>query len=261
MIQGLLGKKLGMTQVFREDGSAAPATVLQAGPCTVLQVKTAGTDGYVALQLGFDDRRAKNVTRPMLGVFARAQAGARPEPPAGAPAKPDEAKGGGAAKKDFSKVVPKRFVREVAWDGKDEVAPGQQVTTDILADAAYVNVTGWSKGRGFAGVVKRHGFSGGPRTHGQSDRERAPGAIGRAHSISKGVLPGKRMAGHHGVERVTVKNLEIVKIDKERNLLLVGGAVPGPNDGYVLIHRSPKPKRVRKTEGEKKEKKGAAKKK
>jgi large subunit ribosomal protein L3 len=110
-------------------------------------------------------------------------------------------------------------------------------------------------------VVKRHGFSGGPRTHGQSDRERAPGAVGRAHSISKGVLPGKRMAGHHGDERVTVKNLEIVKVDAERDLLLVRGAVPGPNDGYVLIHRSAKPKRVRKAGEGKKEKKAAPKKK
>jgi large subunit ribosomal protein L3 len=248
MIKGLLGKKLGMTQVFSEDGTAAPVTVLRVGPCTVLQIKKAETDGYVALQLGFDDRKAKNVPRPLLGHIAAALSGGQKEGDAEKPAE------GQKAKADFSKVVAKRFIREVEWDGKDEVAAGQEVKLDILEGAAYVDVTGWSKGRGFAGVVKRHGFSGGPRTHGQSDRERAPGAVGRMHSISKGVMPGKRMAGHYGTERVTVKDLEIVKLDKDQNLLLVRGAVPGPTDAYVIIRRSPKPKRE-KRQADTKEKK------
>lgn len=266
MLQGLLGKKLGMTQVYGEGGRVAPVTVIRAGPCTVLQVKKPDTDGYAAIQLGFDDRKPKNVPRPLLGHIAKATLG----PSAGAQgakdeaaAKPGDAKPEAGSKSDaakekkprpdFSKVVGKRFIREIGWDGKDEVAAGQQVTVESLTGAAYVDVTGWSKGRGFAGVVKRHGFSGGPRTHGQSDRERAPGAVGRAHSISKGVMPGKRMAGHYGTERVTVKNLEVVTVDKDHHLLLVRGAVPGPNDGYLLIRRSRKVKRERKVvEGKKK---------
>jgi large subunit ribosomal protein L3 len=253
MIKALLGRKLGMTQIYREDGRVAPVTVLRAGPCTVLQVKKPDTDGYNALQLGFDDRKPKNVTRPILGHIAKAMAGGKAE---GEAAKPEEGK---KAKKDFSKVVAKQFIREVGWDGKDEVATGQEVKLDILEGATYLDVTGWSKGRGFAGVVKRHHFRGGPRTHGQSDRERAPGAVGRAHSISKGVLPGKRMAGHFGDARITVKNLEVVKVDKEQNLVFVEGAVPGPTDAFVLIQRSPRVKRVRHLESEKKaEKKKAA---
>jgi large subunit ribosomal protein L3 len=244
MIKGLLGKKLGMTQVYAEDGTAAPVTVIRVGPCLVLQVKKPETDGYPALQLGFDDQKAKRIARPVLGHIARAMAGGKPAEDAQA-APPAES---GKSRKDFSKITGKRFIREVAWDGKDEVAPGQQLTLDVLEGSAYVDVTGWSKGRGFAGVVKRHGFKGGPRTHGQSDRERAPGAVGRMHSISKGVMPGKRMAGHYGTERVTVKNLEVVKIDKDQNLLLVRGAVPGPTDAYVVIRRSPKPKRERRVE-------------
>ena len=255
MIHGLLGKKLGMTQIYAEDGTAVPTTVLQAGPCTVLQVKKPEGDGYRALQLGFDECPPKNVTRPMLGVFARAQAGAAAG--GGDAGQPD----GKKAKKDFSKVSGRRFVQEMDWDGKDEITLGQQFGVSVLTDVAFVNVIGTSKGRGFAGVVKRHGFSGGPRTHGQSDRERAPGAIGRAHSIDKGVLPGKRMAGHHGMARVTIKNLEVVKLDPDRNLLFVRGAVPGPTDGYVIIHRTAKPKRIPPASSEKKDKKAAAKKK
>ncbi len=254
MIKALLGKKLGMTQIYHEDGRAAPVTVLRAGPCTVLQVKTPDTDGYTALQLGFDDRKAKNVTRPLLGHVAKATAG-------GAAKAEGEAKDGGKkAKADFAKVIAKHFIREVGWDGKDELAPGQDVKVDVLEGVAYVDVTGWSKGRGFAGVVKRHGFSGGPKTHGQSDRQRAPGAVGRAHSISKGVMPGKRMAGHMGDARVTVKNLEVVKVDKDQNLLFVLGAVPGPTDAYVVICRSLKAKRVRRADEGKDKKKGAKKK-
>jgi large subunit ribosomal protein L3 len=253
MIKEVLGKKLGMTQVYREDGRVAPVTILRVGPCSVLQVKKPETDGYTSLQIGFEDRKAKNVTRALLGHIAKAAAGGKAEDVA---AKPEEGK---KAKKDFSKVVAKRFIREVAWDGKDELAPGQDVKIDVLDGLAYVDIIGWTKGRGFAGVVKRHGFRGGPRTHGQSDRERTAGAIGRAHSISKGVLPGKRMAGHYGTERVTVKNLEVVKIDKDQNLLFVQGAVPGATDDYVIVRRNPKPKRVRLVV-DKKDKKGAKKK-
>ncbi len=235
MIKELLGKKLGMTQIFREDGRVAPVTVLRAGPCSVLQIKKPDTDGYTALQLGFDDRKPKNVTRAVLGHIAKAAAGGEKK-----------------EKPDYAKVVAKHFIREVRWDGQDELAPGQDVNLDILEGAAYVDVIGWSKGRGFAGVVKRYGFGGGPKTHGQSDRMRAPGSIGRANSISKGVARGKPMAGHMGDARFTVKNLEIIKFDKDQNLLFVQGAVPGPTDAYVIIRRSPKPKRVVKVESGKK---------
>ncbi|MFH1022415.1 MAG: 50S ribosomal protein L3 [Planctomycetota bacterium] len=219
MISGLLGKKVGMTQVFGEGGCHIPVTVLQAGPCVVMQVKSSKTDGYNALQLGFQDRRRKTVTRAAQGVARKAG------------------------------TEPKRFIREVGWDGADEVKAGQPVTLDTLEGVFYVDVSGIMKGRGFAGVMKRHGFAGGSATHGQSDRPRAPGSIGRQCSISKGVPKGKRMPGHMGSVPSTAKNLAIVQVDKGNNVLVVKGAVPGPNGGFVIIRRSAKvPPKVEKPE-------------
>jgi len=210
MIHSILAKKVGMTQVFEENGAAIPVTVLEAGPCVVMQVKTASHDGYDAVQLGFLDRKEKHATKAEIGH----------------------------AKK--SDTAPKRFVREVGLS-KDAQAPevGAQITPEIFEDISFVDVTGTSKGRGFAGVMKRHGFSGGPKTHGQSDRARAPGAIGQCSDPSR-VFKGVRMPGHMGVDRVSVQNLKLVRIDKERNLMMVHGAVPGPNGGYLIVKASAK---------------------
>lgn len=208
MIKSLLGKKIGMTQIYSDTGEVSPVTVIQAGPCSVIQVKNDKTDSYTALQLGFYDKKEKSCTKPELGHFKK------------------------------NNIKPKRLVREVPWDGKDDIKPGTQIGLEIFEKTNNVDVTGITKGRGFAGVIKRHGFHRQPATHGQSDRERAPGSLGRQHSISQGVYPGKRMAGHYGVEKVTIKNLRIVKILKDKNLILVKGAIPGPNNGYVVLKES-----------------------
>ena len=206
MIEGILGKKLGMTQFYLEDGRVVPVTVIQAGPCVVTQVKTPDRDGYTAVQLGFEEVKRRN--RPLAGHMKRA---------------------GGLF----------RYLREVPVSDPEGVEVGQRVDVSICKEWGSVDVTGTSKGRGFQGVVKRHGFGGGPRTHGQSDRLRAPGAIG-SNTFPGRVLKGKRMAGHMGNERVTVQNLEVVHVDPERNLLLVKGAVPGAPKGLLVIRRSVK---------------------
>lgn len=223
MVTSLLGRKLGQTQIFvnAEDvgnfqflnpktdvGKAIPVTVLEAGPCPILQVKTKDRDGYSALQLGFGKKKSKRTTKPLQGHFKKAG------------------------------VEPLQFVREIEWDGTGEPKVGEKLTVEVLAKAKTVDVIGYSKGRGFAGVVKRYGFHGGPATHGQSDRERAPGSLGRQHSISQGVYPGKRMGGHYGNERVTIKNLRVIRADKERNLLMVHGGVPGPVGCFVIINQA-----------------------
>jgi len=209
MVEALLGKKVGMTSVYTEDGVCVPVTVIELGPCTVVQVKTEEKDGYNALQIGFDERKPKNVTKPMQGHYAKATTG------------------------------PKYFLREVAWDGEGEVAPGTVLTAELFADMKKVDVTGTSKGRGFQGVVKRHGFAGGPRTHGQGDRLRAPGSIGQSASPAR-VLKGMKMAGRMGGKRFTVSGLKVVRVDTERNALLVEGAVPGPRSGYLIVRRAVK---------------------
>ncbi len=209
MIEGLLGYKLGMTRIFREDGTVVPVTVIQAGPCWVVQVRTPERDGYSAVQLGFDTK--KRVNKPMRGHL----------------------KGLGNL----------RHLREFkVLDGADQVAVGQKVDVTIFKPGDLVDVTGTSKGRGFAGVVKRHGFAGGPKTHGQSDRWRHPGSIG-ANTDPGRVIKGLRMAGHMGHERVTVQNLEVVRVDPERNLLFVKGAVPGPPKGLLMIRHAVKARR------------------
>lgn len=207
MIQGILGKKIGMTQRYTEDGVLAPVTVIQAGPCHVMQIKTAERDGYDALQLGFEDRKRKNARKPEVGHARKA------------------------------KAEPKRFVREVGCSGDEAVELGATVTLDALSDAESVDVTGVSKGKGFQGVVKRHGFRGHPASHGSSKDHRRPGSIGASATPSR-VFKGARMPGRMGARRCTVRNLKVVELDKERSLLLVLGAVPGPNGGYVVVKRA-----------------------
>jgi large subunit ribosomal protein L3 len=205
-MEGILGKKLGMTQVY-EGGRAVPVTVVQAGPCLVVQRKTADADGYEAVQLGLVEARpAKRVGKPAMGRFQKAGI-----PPV------------------------KRLVEFRFGDGEDP-KPGDEVKASIFAENDYVDVVGVSKGKGFQGVVKRHGFGGGRATHG-SMFHRAPGSIGSSAFPSR-VFPGMRAGGRMGGDRVTVKNLQVVKIDAERNLIYLRGAVPGAKDGYLAIRRA-----------------------
>ena len=203
MLQGFLGTKIGMTQTFREDGRVVPVTVIQAGPCVVTQVKTKETDGYEAVQLGFGDVKRRN--KPESGHLKNSRLS--------------------------------RYLREVATDDTSEFEVGQAIGVDIFEAGEKVDVIGTSKGRGFAGVMKRWNFGGGPRTHGQSDRARAPGSIGGGTTPGK-VYKGLKMGGHMGNRRITVKGLEIIEIDTERNLLLVKGGIPGATNSLVQIRRA-----------------------
>ena len=205
MLRGYLGKKVGMSRVFREDGRVVPVTMIQAGPCSVTQIKTTDTDGYEAVQLGFGP--VKKLNKPKSGHLRGAS--------------------------------PVRHLREVKADDVGEFELGQQISVDIFEPGELLDVIGTSKGRGFAGVMKRHGFGGGPRTHGQSDRARAPGSIGGGTTPGK-VFKGLKMAGHMGNARITVKNLEVVQVDPERNLLFVKGGVPGAPNGLLTIRRTGK---------------------
>jgi large subunit ribosomal protein L3 len=209
MSPGILGKKIGMTQVFRADGQVVPVTVLKAGPCVVVQRKTPTTDGYDAVQLGFMEYAKKSKANKSLT---------------------------GHLKKSGAEGV--KFQREFRLEegSNGDLKPGDRVLVDEFKPKEKVDVIGISKGRGFAGLVKRHHFRGGDATHG-SMFHRAPGSIG-ASSFPSRVFPGMRMAGHMGTARVTVRNLEIVEVDTEDNVLLVKGAVPGPNGGYVIVRRS-----------------------
>jgi large subunit ribosomal protein L3 len=204
MVKGIIGKKVGMTQVFKEDGTVVPVTVVEAGPCYVTQVRTPDNDGYRAVQLGYETTKTKHLTGGQLGHLEKA----------GVPAL--------------------RHLREVRIREDETYEPGEQLLADIFEPGERVDVEGRSKGRGFAGVVKRYGFKGGPRTHGQSDRERAPGSIGACATPGR-VWKGKKMPGHMGSRRTTVQNLEVVLVDPERNLLAVSGGVPGPKGGLVII--------------------------
>ncbi len=207
MVDGILGKKVGMTQLLNDDGTVVPVTVVQAGPCVVVQRKTVGKDGYDAAQLGFVEFvKDKRVRKPMAGHFKKAD------------------------------VAPARFVREVGVSGEDDVKAGDRVQADIFRADERVNVIGTSKGRGFAGVIKRHHFSGGGATHG-SMFHRAPGSIGQSAYPSR-VLKGVRMPGRMGTDRVTVRGLRIAQVDGEKNLLFLKGAVPGPNGGYIIIRKT-----------------------
>jgi large subunit ribosomal protein L3 len=203
---GLLGKKIGMTSVFSAEGKNIPCTVIEAGPCVVTQVKTTDNDGYDAIQLGFVDKKDKHTPNAEKGHFKKAG------------------------------VSPKRHLAEFKGFG-DGVKPGSEITVDLFNDTIYVDVIGTSKGKGFQGVVKRHGFSGvGESTHGQHNRLRAPGSIGAASYPAK-VFKGTRMGGQMGNERVTVQNLQVVKVIPEHNLLLVKGSVPGAKGSIVLIEK------------------------
>lgn len=207
MIEGLIGRKIGMTQVFEDNGTVRPVTVLQAGPCVVVQRKTADKDGYRSVQLGLvDPKAAKRANKPMRGHHDKAD------------------------------VPPTRLRREFRIDESAEVKAGDTVLVDIFDGVAKVDVIGTSKGKGFQGVVKRHGFKGGRATHG-SMFHRAPGSIGQSAFPSK-VLRGMRAPGRAGGGRVTAKNLTVVRIDRDRNLLLVKGSVPGSNGSTLLIRRA-----------------------
>lgn len=203
---GLIGKKIGMTSVFNEQGKNVPCTMIEAGPCVVTQIKTEAVDGYEAVQLGYDEKKDKNTSAAMRGHFKKA------------------------------KTDPKHKL--VEFDGfKEEVKVGDNIGLDIFEEGRFVHVTGTSKGKGFQGVVKRHGFKGvGDATHGQHNRLRAPGSIGAA-SYPARVFKGMRMAGQMGNERVNVQNLKVMKILADKNIILVKGAVPGHRGSYVIIER------------------------
>ncbi len=202
MVNGILGKKIGMTQIFTEDGTVVPVTAIEAGPCTVIQIKTKEKEGYNAVQLGFGE--AKRLNEPEKG--------------------------------HMKKHGSFRHLREFRMDDVSEVELGQKVTVEMFEPGERIDVVGTSKGRGFAGVIKRHGFAGGPKTHGQKDRHRAPGSVGGGTDPGK-TWKGQRMAGHMGNARVTVKKLEVVQANSDRNLLLIKGAVPGSRNGLVLIEK------------------------
>ncbi|MDI3328235.1 MAG: 50S ribosomal protein L3 [Alicyclobacillaceae bacterium] len=206
-MKGILGRKLGMTQVFAEDGRVIPVTVIEAGPCVVLQKKTVETDGYVAVQLGFGEKKPNRANRPEKGHAAKAG------------------------------TTPKRYIREIRNVDLDQYEVGQELKADVFAPGELVDVTGISKGKGFAGAIKRHNQSRGPMAHG-SKYHRGPGSLG---SIAPNrVFKGQTLPGRMGGERVTVQNLEVVKVDPERNLLLVKGAVPGPRNGFVTVRSAVK---------------------
>jgi large subunit ribosomal protein L3 len=205
VIEGILGRKLGMTRLFDETGAATATTVLEVGPCFVTQVRTLDRDGYEAVQLGFGQIRANKLNKPERGHLKNG-------------------------------VPTVRELREVPASGVDGIAVGERVDAGLLAEGERVDVTGVSKGKGFAGVIKRHNFRGGPKTHGQSDRWRAPGSVGAGTTPGR-VFKGTRMAGQMGDERVTIQNLQIVRVDPERNLVAVRGAVPGPRGGLVVIRK------------------------
>ncbi len=203
MFKGLLGKKIGMTQIFDENGVAIPITLIQAGPCFVTQLRTVEVDGYSAVQLGYEEVKPKRLTGGQVGHLKR------------------------------NNLPPLRFVREFRAKSID-FAEGDEIKTDIFAVGEKVDISGTSKGRGFAGAVKRHGFRGGPKTHGQSDRERTPGSRGSGTTPGR-VYKGARGPGHMGNEKVTAQNLLVALVDVERNLLGVRGSVPGPRGALLMI--------------------------
>ncbi|HTI13902.1 MAG TPA: 50S ribosomal protein L3 [Dictyobacter sp.] len=256
MLNALLGRKVGMTQVFGPNGTVIPVTIIEAGPCVVTQVKTAARDGYEAVQIGFEQRTTKNVTRAELGHLGhslpllKGQRKTLQTYNQSAEGQTEETK----TSKQIQKLVkvqanrqrrpgpslgPFRFLREVGLqDGTTSanVELGAQFDVSLFRDGEAVDIVGTSKGKGFQGGVKRHGFRGGPKTHGQSDRHRAPGSIGSGTTPGR-VLKGTRMAGQMGNVRVTAKKLQVIQADPERNLLVVKGSVPGANGGLLMIKK------------------------
>lgn len=208
-MKGILGRKIGMTQLFNDSGEVVPVTVIEAGPCYITQVKTEDTDGYNAIQLGFDEVPQRKLTQGQVGHLKKAS------------------------------LPMLRVLREVRLQDAPENSLGDVLKADIFAEGETVDVTATSKGKGFAGTVKRHGFAGGPKTHGQSDRHRAPGARG-AGTTPGHTFPGAKGAGQMGNKRVTVQNLTVALVDAERNLIAVKGAVPGPRKGLVFIRTAAK---------------------
>ena len=203
-MRGLIGKKVGMTQIYDEQGIMTPVTVVEAGPCVVTQIKTKANDGYDAVQVGYGDRKKKHLTKPLEGHFARA------------------------------KVDPKRMLVEFDMLPGFEYKLGQEFTVSLFKTGEYVDVSGKSKGRGFAGVIKRHNFSTQPKTHGTKNTYRHPGSIGQASDPAR-VFKGMKMAGHYGNAKITLPNVKIVQVDKEKNQILLKGPVPGANNGIVYI--------------------------
>ena len=205
-MRGLIGKKMGMTRVFDENGNVVPVTVLQAGPCTVTQVKTSEKDGYEAVQVGFCKRNVKHTSKPLQGHF------------------------------DYAGVESKKILVEFDKVPGFDYQTGQVFHIGLFKEGDFVRVSGTSKGKGFTGVIKRHNFSRQKKTHGTGHTERAPGSIGQASDPSR-FFPGMKQAGHHGNAKVTVEHLQVVKVDKENNQLLVKGAVPGAKNGTVVISK------------------------
>ena len=204
-MQGLIGKKVGMTSIFDENGKNVPCTVLQAGPCVVTQIKTVDKDGYFAVQLGFEDKKEKHTTKAEMGHFKKVN------------------------------TTPKRKLIEFTGFDKGQVKEGEVLTAELFRPDTWLDVRGWSKGKGFQGVVKRHGFAGvGGQTHGQHNRGRAPGSLG-ASSFPSRVLPGMRMAGRTGGNKVMSQSLKVVKLMAESDIIIVRGSIPGPKGGYVII--------------------------
>ncbi len=208
MTKAILGKKLGMTQVFTQDGMQIPVTVIEAGPCVITQIKTPEKDGYSALQVGFGDIRDGLVNKPLKGHF------------------------------DKAKIPYKRYIRELKIVNVEEYQVGNEIKADIFAEGDQVDISGFSKGKGFAGSIKRWNFNRGPRTHG-SHHHRSPGSLGAASSPGR-VFKGTKLPGRLGMARVTIQNLEVVKVDPERNLMLVKGSIPGAKGSLVFIKESVK---------------------
>lgn len=205
-MKGMIGKKVGMTQVFDEQGNVVPVTVIEAGPCYITQIRKEDRDGYTAVQLGFDQARPKRITKGELGHLQR------------------------------NSLPALRVLREFRINGEDlgELEEGTEIKVDVFTEGDYIDVIGTSKGRGFAGTVKRHNFNRQPKTHGQSDRERAPGSIGMCAAPGR-TLKGQRMGGRMGNDRVTIQNLQVVRVDADKNLLAVKGSIPGRRGGIVMI--------------------------
>ncbi|MEI7770784.1 MAG: 50S ribosomal protein L3 [Chloroflexales bacterium] len=208
MISGMLGRKLGMMQVFSDKGEVIPVTVIAAGPCIVTQVRTVERDGYAAVQIGYEQVEPRKLTKPQQGHLKAANA-------------------------------MLRYLREFPADNPQEHTPGEVINVELFQPGQKIDISGTSKGRGFTGVVKRWGFHGGPKTHGQSDRHRAPGSIGAGTTPGR-VWKGQKMAGRMGGKRVTVQNLEVVEVLLEKNLILVKGSVPGARTGLIEIRRAVK---------------------
>mgnify|MGYP001238473494 CR=1 FL=1 len=205
-MRGLLGKKVGMTRVFDDDGNIVPVTILEAGPCTVTQLKNIDSDGYDAVQVGYLDKKDKHLTKPLKGHFNK------------------------------SGIAGKKILAEFDKVPSFEYKLGQTFHVGLFKQGDYVRVSGTSKGKGFTGVIKRHNFSRQKKTHGTGHTERAPGSIGQASDPSR-VFPGMRMAGRHGNKKVTVENLIVIKVDKGNNQILVKGSIPGPNNGTIVVYK------------------------